>query len=91
MSVNKSHVFHFVVMSPEKKVLDKKVNRVTFPGDDGSFQVLYNHAPLIASLKAGEIRYLIGDEEECVAIENGFVEVRDNEVSAAVELAEEKV
>ena len=32
-----------------------KINSVVFPGSDGSFQVLNNHAPIVSTLKKGQI------------------------------------
>ena len=32
-----------------------KINSVIFPGSDGSFQVLNNHAPIVSTLKKGQI------------------------------------
>ena len=35
------------ILTPEKKVFEGEVVSATFPGADGSFQVLNNHAPQI--------------------------------------------
>ena len=32
-----------------------KINSAIFPGSDGSFQVLNNHAPIVSTLKKGKI------------------------------------
>ena len=68
-------------------MFDGKVEMVTLPGEVGSFTVLYDHAPLISSLVRGEIKYREEDElEKSIGISSGFVEVRDNIVSACVEI-----
>ena len=77
---------HLTVVSPERTVYDGKVLSVTLPGELGSFQVLPGHAPLISSLVAGEMKYTAGKETQVLQIAGGFVEVRDNSVSACVEL-----
>lgn len=77
---------HLTVVSPERTVYDGKVLSVTLPGEVGSFQVLPGHAPLISSLGAGELKYTVGQETQGLQIAGGFVEVRDNSVSACVEL-----
>ena len=77
---------HLAVVSPERTVFDGKVTSVTLPGELGSFQVLPGHAPLISSLAAGEMKYTAGKETQVLQIAGGFVEVRDNSVSACVEL-----
>lgn len=43
------------VITPESKIFTGEVSAVQFPGMGGSFQVLNNHAPIISSLKSGEI------------------------------------
>ncbi len=48
---------HLEILTPEKKVFEGEVTVVTFPGADGSFQVLDNHAPLISLLKEGLVEY----------------------------------
>ncbi len=77
---------HLVIASPERTVYDGKVDMVVLPGELGEFQVLVNHAPLISSLSAGEVRYAAGKESQSLAIKGGFVEVRDNQVSVCAEL-----
>ena len=77
---------HLTVVSPERTVYDGKVLSVTLPGEVGSFQILPGHAPLISSLGAGELKYTVGQETQGLQIAGGFVEVRDNSVSACVEL-----
>lgn len=78
---------HLIVVSPESTLFDGKVEMVTLPGEVGSFTVLYDHAPLMSSLVRGEIKYREEDElEKSIGISSGFVEVRDNIVSACVEI-----
>lgn len=67
-------------------MFDGKVEMVTLPGEVGSFTVLYDHAPLISSLVRGEIKYREDELEKSIGISSGFVEVRDNIVSACVEI-----
>lgn len=74
------------VVSPERTLFDGKVEIVTLPGGLGSFSVLHDHAPLISSLVKGEIKYRADGLEKSIGISGGFVEVRDNIVSACVEI-----
>ena len=41
--------------SINSKLMSGKINSVIFPGSDGSFQVLNNHAPIVSTLKKGQI------------------------------------
>ena len=76
---------HLIVVSPESTLFDGKVDIVILP-ELGSFSVLYDHAPLISSLIKGEIKYTEDELEKSIGISSGFVEVRDNIVSACVEI-----
>ncbi|MBC8046047.1 MAG: ATP synthase F1 subunit epsilon [Fimbriimonadaceae bacterium] len=73
------------ILSPEKRVFNGEADSVQFPGTTGSFQVLNNHAPLIASLKQGKIKLVRGKEIKLFTITGGFVEVLKNNVSVLVE------
>lgn len=77
---------HLIVVSPESTLFDGKVEIVTLPGKLGSFSVLYDHASLISSLIKGEIKYTEDGLAKSIGISSGFVEVRDNIVSACVEI-----
>ncbi len=68
------------ILTPEKKIFEGEVSSVIFPGADGSFQVLNNHAPLVSLLQEGLVQYRVNDKMEQVAITGGVVEVLKNEV-----------
>ena len=59
---------------------------MTLPGTIGPFMVLKNHAPIISSLEKGEIVYVSEGKESRLPINEGFVEVRDNQVDVCVEV-----
>jgi F-type H+-transporting ATPase subunit epsilon len=72
---------HLEIITPDKKVFEGEVAVVTFPGADGSFQVLNNHAPLVSLLKDGVVEYKTSERETSqVAITGGVVEVLKNKV-----------
>ncbi len=75
------------IISPEKQLFSGEVHSVVFPGTAGKFGILPKHAPLISSLKKGEIVYKIADEEYAVPVERGIVEVSNGVVTACVEPA----
>jgi F-type H+-transporting ATPase subunit epsilon len=55
---------------------------VQFPGADGLFQILDGHAPLIATLRAGDIRIETAQgETTSIAVQAGVVEVSNNVLS----------
>ena len=54
------------IYTPDKKVFEGEVTSATFPGSDGTFQVLNDHAPLISTLGKGDIRVIkIIDKSRC--------------------------
>ena len=50
-----------------------------------SFDILPHHAPLIAALKAGTIRFEANGKRQEETIQSGFVEVKDDILSVCVE------
>jgi F-type H+-transporting ATPase subunit epsilon len=44
------------VITPEANLFSGEAISVSLPGIDGFFQVLNNHAPIISTLKAGELK-----------------------------------
>ena len=68
------------IITPEKKVFEGEVASATFPGADGSFQVLKDHAPLVSLLKEGVVEYKGNDASAQVTITGGVVEVLKNKV-----------
>ena len=74
------------IISPEKRLFTGMVEWVMLPGAKAPFTVLYNHAPLVSTLCAGDIKWKIGKEKQKMAVQSGFVEVRNNKVVACVEV-----
>ena len=78
-------LLHLEIFSPEKKVFSGEVEQVTLPGAMGSFTILPQHAPIISSLQAGKLSYVVkGGEEQGEEIRGGFVEMNGNKVSVCV-------
>ena len=44
------------IITPEHVVFDCEVDAVTLPGKDGEFQLLNNHAPIVATLGEGTVK-----------------------------------
>lgn len=82
--INES-IMHLEIITPEKKVFEGEVTIVTFPGSDGSFQVMNNHAPLVSLLKDGTVVYKSKESTEEVKITGGVVEVLKNNVIVLVD------
>ncbi len=76
------------ILTPERKFFAGEAESVSFPGTDGRFEILNNHAPLISSLKEGDIRIRTNGKDTLVKIKGGFVEVLQNNINVMVEGAE---
>ncbi len=68
------------IITPDKKLFEGEVSIATFPGSDGSFQVMNNHAPLISLLNEGNVEYKVNGQRQHVKITGGVVEVLKNKV-----------
>ena len=69
------------ILTPEKKLFEGEVKSVKFPGTNGEFEILNNHAPIISTLTKGEIRVLnIKIEKEIFNINGGVIEIQNNKI-----------
>ena len=74
------------IVTPDQKVFEGEVETATFPGTDGSFQILNNHAALISTLGSGDLRYKEEKKkEQILSVEGGVVEVLNNKVTVLAE------
>ena len=46
------------IITPEQTLFKGEVDSVLFPGSLGDFQVLNNHAPIVSTLKKGEVKII---------------------------------
>ena len=76
---------NLIILSPEREIFSGTVKSVKVPGSLGSFEMLENHAPIVSSLGAGEVRIIKSNGEKMnLQVEGGFVEMLNNEVSLLV-------
>lgn len=73
------------IYTPDKQVFEGEVLSASFPGTDGSFQILNNHAPLVSTLGKGRLVYKNKKKEFVVTIDGGVVEVLNNRVIVLAE------
>ena len=73
------------ILSPEGTLVEATAESVLLPGTASPFEVLPGHAPIISALDKGEIVWQTAEGEQRLAISSGFVEVKDNQVFAAIE------
>src|SRR5262245_19369279 len=76
------------VITPSRIAFDESVESVRLPGADGQFGILPHHAPLVAALDAGLMRYRQGGKEHALFISGGFCEVQGSTVRVVTEAGE---
>jgi F-type H+-transporting ATPase subunit epsilon len=76
------------IVTPESLAYSDTVDSVQVPGSDGELGILPHHAPLLATLGAGELRIRKGGSEESFAVFGGFVQVRPDKVIVMAETAD---
>jgi F-type H+-transporting ATPase subunit epsilon len=76
---------HIEIITPDKKVYAGEGVSASFPGTQGSFQVLNDHAPLVSTLGQGEIIVDEGSQKRTFTVDGGVVEVLKNRVLVLAE------
>jgi F-type H+-transporting ATPase subunit epsilon len=76
------------IVTPDRLVVQARVDEVQVPGSEGYFGVLPGHTPMLASLAVGELWYRQGQEKTYLAVASGFAEVLPDRVTILAKLAE---
>lgn len=74
------------ITSPDKQIFSGEVTLVQLPGSDGLFEILNNHAPMIAALGPGRAK--VQDSEgktQFFDIRGGVCEVLENKITVLAE------
>jgi F-type H+-transporting ATPase subunit epsilon len=74
------------IITPEQTLYSGEVTLVQLPGIDGSFEILNDHAPMIAVLKSGKVKAQDAQKQvQYFEIKGGVVEVLHNKVLVLAE------
>jgi F-type H+-transporting ATPase subunit epsilon len=76
------------IITPERVVLEKKVDEVSARAIDGELSILPNHQPLITALAIDVLRFKTDGVEEVAAVIGGLMEVGENQVTVLSDVAE---
>lgn len=77
------------IVAPDGHVFQGEAESVRAPGVEGSFQVLTDHAPMLAAFDVGPLFVTTDAGERVVfATSGGFLEVLNNTVTVLAETAE---
>ena len=81
---------HFELVTPEKKILSEDAYMVVVPGTEGDFGVLAGHAPLMSTVRDGEVLVYSSMTQivQRVRVQGGFAEVTDKGLTILAEHAE---
>jgi F-type H+-transporting ATPase subunit epsilon len=80
-----ARTFDLSVVTPDGAVFEGEAEMVIVPGAAGEIGVLARHAPLVAMLKAGEIRVKAQNEWRSFAAGPGYFKVQQDRAIALVD------
>jgi F-type H+-transporting ATPase subunit epsilon len=82
-----ANTIHVDIVSAEGQLFAGDVNMVFAPASEGEIGIAPRHAPLLTTLKAGEVRVQIGGEEYAFYVGGGALEIQPNNVTILADTA----
>jgi F-type H+-transporting ATPase subunit epsilon len=79
------HTFDLSLVTPEGVAYEGEADMLIVPGDAGEIGVLARHAPLVAMLRAGEIRVKKGPDWQTFAAGPGYFTVKQDRAVVLVD------
>ncbi len=81
---------HFELVTPERAVLSTEAYLVEIPGSEGDMGVLAGHAPVMTTIRDGEVRVYAGAgaAPQRITVQGGFAEIGENGLTVLAERAE---
>ena len=74
------------ITKPDSVLFEGDVKLAQLPGTGGLFEILNNHAPIISSLRQGNIRVVTdNDEEKLFEIRGGVIKSQKNDILILVQ------
>ena len=73
------------ITTPDKEIFSGNTSLIQLPGTDGLFEILQNHAAMVAALKKGKVKLVTDAETLYFDINGGVVEVLNNKVQILAE------
>ncbi|HXG60507.1 MAG TPA: ATP synthase F1 subunit epsilon [Planctomycetota bacterium] len=81
--------FAVEIVTPERVVLSEEAESLVVPAEKGYLGILAGHAPLLCTLRPGEVRLKTDRGERLFATGGGFLEVARNKATLLVDSLEE--
>lgn len=79
---------HLKIVTPEQEVFEGEAEEVYAQTKDGEIGILPGHVNLMAQIIPGELRIKKNGNEEYFAVGSGLLQVSNNELTIATDLAE---
>ena len=79
---------HLHIVSPDRSLVNERVDEVEIPGSEGYFGVLPGHTPRLASLGIGVLWYRQGTDMHFLSVAFGFAEVQPDRVTILAQSSE---
>lgn len=83
-----AETFTFELVSPERLLIAEPAQSVVVPGEEGDFQVLPKHAPLLSTLRPGLLDVVLADgQERRIFVRGGFADAGPESLTVLAETA----
>ncbi len=83
-----AHTIHVDIVSAEGQIFSGEASMVFVPGSQGELGIAPRHAPLLTTLKPGEVRVQIeGQDEQSFYVGGGALEIQPHLVSVLADTA----
>lgn len=76
------------IVTPDGQVLEDDYEMISCKAETGELGILPGHIPLVAPLTINAVRLKRNEQEELVAVNGGFIEVRPDKVTILAQSAE---
>jgi len=78
---------NLAIVSAEKEIYSGSANMIFVPASEGEIGIAPNHAPLLTTLKAGEVRVQDSDGEKSFFVSGGILEIQPRQVAVLADTA----
>lgn len=82
-----ANTIHLDIVSAEGEIFSGNVDMVFVPASEGDIGIAPRHAPLLTTLKPGEVRVKTGDQEESFYVGGGALEIQPHQVTVLADTA----
>jgi F-type H+-transporting ATPase subunit epsilon len=83
-----AHTIHLDIVSAEGEIFSGEATMVFAPGSQGELGIAPRHAPLLTTLKAGEVRVQTeGQEEQSFYVGGGALEIQPHLITVLADTA----